>query len=396
MINLTFQLQTNHHESRITNHESPYKIAFLSHLDLNLYLFRLPIMKELVKKGHDVFAICPKGEFFDRFKNFGIKAVEYEVERESLNVLKEFKTIQNIKKVVNKIQPDILHTFMHKPNIYGNFTGHENRINTITGLGTFFIYNDFKSKILRSIIKTLYKITTKTTKKIVFQNSDDMKMFLYNGIIPKEKAVLIKSSGIDTCEWKIDNEELRVANKKPVVLMIARVIKDKGVSEYIEAASLLNEKADFLYVGNIDKGNKNAFVPDWGNVKYLGFRKDIKELISNCDIFVLPSYREGVPRTLLEAAAMGKAIVTTDVPGCREVVENGKNGFLVPVKDVKSLGEKIEVLINNKELREKFGNYGREKVVKEFDIKIVVKKYLELYEEVMNPLAESTESAEKK
>ncbi len=361
------------------------KIAFLSHLDLNLYLFRLPIMKELVKSGYEVYAVCPKGEVFDKFSKFGIKAVEYKIDRGSLNIFKEIKTIKNIKETINEINPDILHTFMHKPNIYGNLIGHKNRINTITGLGSFFIHNDIKSKIVKNIILLMYKITTKTTKKIIFQNSDDLKEFVQKRIVPKEKAVLIKSSGIDTNEWKpaTRNQRPETSDQKPIVLMIARVIKDKGVDEYIKAAELLKNKAEFWYVGDIDKGNKNAFFPDWKNVKYLGFRKDIKKLISICDIFVLPSFREGVPRTLLEAAAMGKAIVTTDAVGCREVVDDGVNGFLVPVRDSKTLAKKIEILLDNEDLREKFGKNSREKIVREFDIEKVVKEYLKIYEELL-------------
>ena len=364
------------------------KIAFLSHLDLNLYLFRLPIMKELVKNGYKVYAVCPRGEVFDKFREFGIEAVEYSIDRGSLNIFKELKTIKNIKKVLDDINPDILHTFMHKPNIYGNLTNHKNRINTITGLGSFFIHNDIKSKIIKNIILLGYKFTTKTTKKVIFQNSDDLKLFVNKKIIPQNKAVLIKSSGIDTESFKPipkDEKLLKELNldKKIVVLMIARVLKDKGVEEYIKTANMLKDKAVFLYVGDIDKGNKNSFTPEWGSVKYLGFRRDIKELISICDIFVLPSYREGVPRTLLEASAMGKAIVTTDAVGCREVVEDNKNGFLVPIKDYKELAKKIEILIDNQNLREKFGKYGRIKAEKEFDIKVVVRKYMEVYEEVI-------------
>jgi len=351
------------------------KIAFLSHLDLNLYLFRLPIMKELIKNRYEVYAVCPRGEVFDKFSEFGIKAVEYKIDRGSLNIFKELKTIQNIKKVINEINPDILHTFMHKPNLYGNLIGHKCTINTITGLGSFFIHNDIKSKIIKNIIILGYKFSTKHTKKIIFQNSDDLKLF--SKFLPKEKLVLIKSSGIDTNEFKsIEKPQ----NKKPIVLMIARVIKDKGVDEFIKAGNLLKNKAEFWYVGDIDKGNKNAFNPEWGSVKYLGFRRDIKELISKCDIFVLPSYREGVPRTLLEAASMAKAIVTTDAVGCREVVEDNKNGFLVPIKDYKTLAKKIEILIDNPKLREKFAKYGRIKAIKEFDIKVVVDKYIKVYE----------------
>ena len=356
------------------------KIAFLSHLDMNLYLFRLPIMKELVNRGVEVYAIVPRGEVFDEFKNYGIKAIEYKIIRGSLNPLNAIKTIKNINGVVKKINPDILHSFTHQPNIYGAFSDAKNYIQTITGLGSFFIHNDLKSKIIRKVIENLYKITSKKAKKVIFQNSDDLKYFIDKKIIDNKKAVLIKSSGIDTNEWKIKN---KVNNKKPIVLMIARVLKDKGVEEFIKAAEILKEKAEFWYVGEIDKGNKNAFNPDWKNVKYLGFRRDIKNLIEKCDIFVLPSYREGVPRTLLEAASMAKPIITTYAVGCREVVDDGVNGFLVPISDYKSLAKKIEILIDDKDLREKMGKNSRKKAVSEFDIKVVVSKYLEVYREIL-------------
>jgi len=364
------------------------KIVFLSHLDLNLYLFRLPIMKELVRLGHTVYALCPKGEVFDKFADFGITAVDYKIKRDSLNPFNEIKTIYEIRKVIKSLEPDILHTFMHKPNIYGNLTGVSNRINTITGLGSFFIYTDFKSKLIRSIILNLYRLTCKNSKKVIFQNSDDLRFFVDEGIVSKKKAVLVKSSGIDTKEFKPVAKSEKLLKEldldgKIVVLMIARVIKDKGVNEYIEAANRLKERAVFLYVGDIDKGNKNSFSPEWGCVKYLGFRRDIKELISICDIFVLPSYREGVPRTLLESSSLAKPIVTTNAVGCREVVEDGVNGFLVPVKDAKTLSEKIERLIDSKELREKFGKEGRIKAETEFDVNVVVKKYLQVYREVL-------------
>lgn len=369
--------------------EKSVKIAFFSHLDLNLYLFRLPIMKELVKRGHSVYAITPKGEVFDKFKEFGINAIDYNIKRDSLNVFNELNTIREVKKIVKDLDVDILHTFMHKPNIYGNLTKANNIINTITGLGSFFVDENLKAKIVRTVIIFLYKFTTKYAKKIVFQNQDDLNYFVSQNIIPSYKAVLIKSSGVDTTFFKPQKanekllKELNIDNKKPVVLMIARVIKDKGVEEYIKAASILKDKATFLYVGGIDKGNKNAFLPNWENVKYLGFRKDIKDLISISDIVVLPSYREGVPRTLLEAASMGKALVTTDSVGCREVVIDNYNGFLVPIKDYVTLSKKIEILISNPLLREKFGKNSRELAIKEFDVKIVVDKYLKLYEEIL-------------
>ena len=365
------------------------KIAFLSHLDLNLYLFRLPIMVELLKRNYRVFAVCPKGEYFEKFKDFGVIAVDYEIERNSLNPFKELKTICSIKNSINKINADILHTFMHKPNIYGNLTGHKKRINTVTGLGSFFVHNNAKSKIVRKIIEFLYKMTTKDTKAIVFQNGDDYKYFIEKNIVSKDKAVVIRSSGIDTEMFNPAPKPINLIKKfdldlqKPIILMIARVIKDKGVLEYIEAAEILKEKAQFVYVGDVDKGNKNAFLPDWKSVKWLGFQKNIKEIIAMSDIVTLPSYREGVPRTLLEAGSMGKPLVTTDVTGCREVVKNNFNGFLVPARNPIELAKAIEKLINNKQLREQFGKNSREYIKKNFDIKIVVSKYLELYNFVL-------------
>ena len=359
------------------------KIGFLSHLDLNLYLFRLPIMKELIKRGHRVYAITPKGEVSHKFSEYGIEVVDYKINRASLNPLNELKTIKELKEKVKDLNLDILHSFTHKPNIYGSFAEAKNFIQTVTGLGSFFIYDNLKSKIIKKIILSGYKFSSKKAKKVIFQNSDDLNLFVDLGIIEKEKAVLVKSSGIDTSKWQVANEKLKAKSEKVKILMIARVIKDKGVEEYIKAAEILRNKAEFLYVGDIDKGNKNAFNPDWKNVKYLGFRRDIKELIEKADIVVLPSYREGVPRTLIEAASMGKPIVTTIAPGCKEVVDDGINGFLVPIKDYKSLAKKIEILIDNPNLREEYGRNSRIKAVREFDVKAVVDKYLKVYEEIL-------------
>ena len=364
------------------------RIIFLSHLDLNLYLFRLPIMVEPVKRGWDVYAVCPKGEVFDSFYQYGIKAFSYSIKRGSINPLNSIKTIFSLKKIIMRIKPDIIHTFTHQPNIYGTIAAKLSGVpyifNLIEGLGSFYTDESLKSKIVRIFINFLYRYVFRITDKVVFVNKDDF--YYFKDILPENKICIIESVGVDTnyfspapSDEKL-KEKLSLDIDKPIVLMIGRVLKDKGVREYIEAASILGEKAVFLYAGNIDKGNKNAFLPNWKNVKYLGFRKDIKELISICDVFVLPSYREGVPRTLLEAAAMAKPIVATNAVGCKEVVDDGVNGFLVPIKDSKELAKKINMLLENAELRKKFAEAGRKKVVKEFDVRIVVEKYLKLYE----------------
>lgn len=362
------------------------KIAFLSHLDLNLYLFRLPIMIALVEKGYKVYAICPRGEKFDNFKEYGIIALEYKIQRKSLNPFKELKTIRNIYKVIKPLNLDILQNFTAKPNIYGSIAGHLAKIplvvNAVTGLGSFFISETKKAKAVKTVMELLYKESNKKANFCIFQNSDDMKYFIDKKLIDKDKAVLIKSSGIDTEVFKPKEYEEK-KDGKIIVLMIARAIWHKGIKEYYDAAKLLeNENIEFILIGDTDEGNLSCANEEFlnnGNVTWLGHRDDIKEQIELCDIFVLPSYREGVPRTLLEASSLSKPIVTTDTVGCREVVDDGFNGFLVPVKDSILLANKIVKLSKDNDLRDTMGKNGRIKALKEFDINIVVEKYLEVY-----------------
>ncbi len=372
------------------------KIAFLSHLDANLYLFRLPIMKELIKNGDKVYAVCPKGSYFDRFEDFGIQSIEYKIDRSSLNPIKEAASVNAIYEAIKDLHLDIIHTFTAKPNIYGTFAAKRANIpviiNLVEGLGSFYLENDLKNKIVRFVMERLYKKAFKLSNLSIFVNSDDPKYMISKGIIDKKKIKIIKSVGIDTDEFndsRIDKNrikklktELNIKNKT-VVLMIARAIWHKGVREFYEAAERLKDSDTvFILVGDMDEGNHFSATKEFlrnSDVLWLGFREDIKELISICDIFVLPSYREGVPRTLLEAASMAKPIVTTDAVGCKEVVENGKNGFLVPVKDVEKLSKSIEKLLRDEDLRKKMGKYGREKAIREFDIKKIVKEYMDVY-----------------
>ena len=376
------------------------KIAFLSHLDVNLYNFRLPIMIELVKQGYTVYAICPRGDKFEKFEKYGVQAIEYKIERSSLNPFKELTTIRNVYKVIKPLKLDILQNFMAKPNIYGSIAGHLAKvpmmINTVTGLGSFYVSKTKKANTVRIIIEKLYREANKKVNFVIFQNSDDMNYFIDKRLVDEEKVVLIRSSGIDTKVFNMDSvssEEVNILKKslnienKLLILMVARAIWHKGVREYYEAASLIKKEynnVEFVLVGDTDDGNHscaNAVFLQSGDVKWLGHRDDIKELTALSDIYVLPSYyREGVPRTLLEAASMGKAIVTTNNIGCREVVDDGQNGFLVPIKDSIVLADAIEKLILDSRLRDAMGKKSRMKAMKEFDVNIVVKKYMEVYE----------------
>jgi len=204
------------------------KIAFLSHLDLNLYLFRLPIMIELVKHGHTVYAICPRGDKFDEFAKYGNVALDYKIERKSLNPLKELKTIRNIYKTIKPLNLDILQNFTAKPNIYGSIAGDLAKIplivNAVTGLGSFYISATKKASIIKNVMEILYKESNKKADFVIFQNSDDMKYFIQNHLLNKEKAILIKSSGIDTKVFQPSHEIPHADKKQMAVLMIARAI----------------------------------------------------------------------------------------------------------------------------------------------------------------------------
>jgi N,N'-diacetylbacillosaminyl-diphospho-undecaprenol alpha-1,3-N-acetylgalactosaminyltransferase len=378
------------------------KIAFVSHLDRNLYHFRLPIMKELIKNGHEVYAVMPKGDFSEKFDEFGITVIHYYVNRGSLNPFNELSTIYKLYKLLKEFEFDIIHGFTIKPNLYtvviGKLLGVKVIICTVTGLGSFYISKNLKAKIIKKTIELLYKIAFKFSSKIVFQNSDDITLYRSLNLVTDNNSILIKSSGIDTKEFCIENinekelnnlkEELQIKNDDIIILMVARAIYHKGTLEYLEASKYFNNRTNvrFLYAGSIDKGNPTSLtesIMNSYNIEWLGYRTDIKNLCAICDIFVLPSYREGIPRTLLEAGAMEKPIVTTNAVGCKEVVDDGKNGFKVAIGDSKELSEKIAILVDNKNMRKKFGEYSKQKVINEFGIEYVVTQYMNVYNEVL-------------
>ncbi len=357
-------------------------------------------MIALQERGHEVYAICPDGEYSKKFMKYGIEHISYEIKRESLNPFKERQFIENIYEAIKDLKLDILHTFTAKPNIYGTFAGSRAKIpviiNLVEGLGSFYIENSPKNRVLRLIIERLYKKAFKRSQKVVFVNSDDPKYMQDRGIILPEKVKIIKSVGIDTQEFspnKIANlktikKSLSLDDDTLVVLMVARAIWHKGLREFYAAAEhFKDQNVRFILVGDIDRGNYSSVPREFlenKDVLWLGHRDDIKNLTALADIYVLPSYREGVPRTLLEAASMAKPIVTTDTVGCREVVEDGVNGFLVPVKDINELVVKIKLLVENPILRDEMGKAGRKRAIEEFDTKKVISQYLELYGEYVD------------
>lgn len=377
------------------------KIAYLSHLDLNLYLFRLSWMKALLKQGHEVCAILPRGEFFDRFAEHGIRAIEYPIDRGSLNPLSAVATIRQLRDILKRERFDLLHSFTIKPNIFGSISGRlagvPRIINHVTGLGYIYTEHTAKARLLRLAASLLYRIAFNFAERVVFQNPDDLAAL--QGLFAPGKALIIKGTGVDTEHFSSSNvpddvtgalrRELGLGSRDVVVTLIARLLWNKGVAEFLEAADTLSRRhADvrFLVVGWIDKGNPASVTEDFlmrfksvPAISFLGERHDIRELLSVTDIYALPSYREGTPRTVLEAMAMGRPIVTSDAPGCRQTVEQGVNGFLTPVGNSKAFAEALERLLLDPLLRACMGRESRDKVVREFSDEVVIEQVMRLY-----------------
>ena len=359
------------------------RIAISINRSWNIYNFRSGLVKALIAEGHEVIAIAPKDEFSQRLMKMGCRFFPLEVENTGSNPLKDISLFLEYKKIYKKIQPDIVLQYTIKPNIYGTLAAKQLSIpviNNVSGLGTVFLNNGIVSYVARS----LYKIAFRNTDLVFFQNPDDREEFLSKIQIPNLKTELLPGSGIDLSRFI---PKSRSNGQAFTFLMISRIIKDKGVYEYVEAARQAkkkNIKAKFQLLGETDvnhrRGIRTQELQSWigdGTIDYLGVTDQVDDMIKEADCIVLPSYREGTPRTLLEGAAMGKPIIATDVPGCRQVVLEGKNGYLCKAKDSQSLYEALNRMYRqDKSTLREMGLNGREIIEKTFDENIVIQRYL--------------------
>jgi glycosyltransferase involved in cell wall biosynthesis len=373
------------------------KFLFVANVARDLYNFRIGLMRVLRKKGFEVVCIAPEDSFVEKFKDEGFRFIPLEyLRRESKGLFNNLLLIWELYKIYKEEKPDLIFHYTIKPNIFGNIASGIagiRSISVVTGLGSFFV----RKSVLQIVIKYLYKFSFIFTEKVFFLNTDDRDLFVKEGIIPSKKEVLVNGEGIDTDYFSPEfcKEYSKKRKDHLVFLLIARLLWDKGIEEFVESARKVKERypeVEFWLLGPLDKANPTAIpskaIKGWeekGIIKYLGVVDDVRPLIYQSDVVTLPSYREGIPRSLLEAISMGKPIITTDAPGCREVVEDGKNGFLVPVKDVEALtNAMIKFIELTEEERQEMGHYSREKAIREFDEKIIVKKYIEVIEEVLN------------
>ena len=366
------------------------KIVICLNTSWNIYNFRLNLAISLKKAGFEVVLVAPHDRYSDILK----EEFEYHhiyMNNKGTNPKEDIKTLIEFYKLYKQIKPDIVLNYTIKPNIYGNIACsllNIKTINNISGLGTVFIKESFITKV----VKWLYRYSLGKSSKVFFQNSDDRDLFVENTLVSFDKCDLVPGSGIDTDKFKPIKLEKKDDDTFKF-LLIARMLWDKGVGEYVEAAKIIKEKyqnVEFQLLGSLDAVNNTTISKEqmelWVNaglVNYLGVIDDVKEFIKKADCIVLPSYREGTPRTLLESASMAKPIVTTNTVGCKEVVDDGVNGYLCKVRNAGDLADKMERMINLSENERKImGEAGRKKMINEFDEKIVIDKYLEAIEKI--------------
>lgn len=365
-------------------------VAIFINTSWNIYNFRSGLLKALQKEGYRIVAIAPWDSYVEKLEAMGVEHREIKINNKGINPFEDAKLIYDIYRLYQEVSPDVALHYTIKPNIYGAIAAGILGIpviSNISGLGTVFLNDKLSSKIAR----LLYRFALRFPQKVFFQNRDDRALFIANKLVQKNKTDLIPGSGIDTTKFIPLQHPHTNQNRSIRFLLIARLVKDKGVLEYVEAAKAFLDVANvsFDILGPFYPGNPTAVserqMQRWqeeGIVGYLGERDDVASVIAQHDCIVLPSYREGLSRVLLEAASMAKPIITTDVPGCREIVEDGVNGYLCQPKSADSLAEQMRKIIKlQPEEREEMGKRGREKVMDEFDEKLVIKKYLEAVKE---------------
>lgn len=367
------------------------KVAIVINNAWYAYKFRFNLALEIKKAGYDVIFIAPFDLKYTEIIKKDFEFYNLNIDSKGINPIKDLKTIFDLYSLYKKLDIDIVLNFTIKPNIYSSLIcGLLNIkvISNITGLGTIFIHESFITKIA----KFLYKRALQNNQRVFFQNDDDRQLFIYNDLVDSKKTDLLPGSGVDINKFVPLNSNNK--NDKFIFLMISRLLKDKGLLELIEATRMLKYKYnnfELHLLGDIGVANNTAISKkelntwiDEGLVKYLGVTDDVREYINYSNCIILPSYREGTPRSLLEAAAMAKPIITTNTVGCKEVVENNINGYLCKVKDSNDLALKMEKMLSlSKTQLEKMGLAGRNKVINEFDEKFVINKYINVINELL-------------
>jgi len=380
------------------------KFVFYANTDWYLYNFRLSTALRLKSEGHDVVMLSPPGEYGERFESHGLRWIQLaSMDRASLNPLREAATIRDLTRVLKHERPDLLHNFTVKCAIYGAIAaraaGVPAVVNAVAGMGYVFSSERMLARSLRPIVKLLMRGTLggKGTR-LILQNPDDADAFVRARLVPQQQIRVIRSSGVNLERFlPVDP----YAEARPLrVLLAARLLWEKGIGEYIESARLLRAQGrtiEFVIAGSPDPGNPRSVsreqAESWvaeGLVDWRGHVEDMPALMRSMDVIALPSYyREGVPKSLIEAAACGLAVITTNLPGCREVVsEHGVDGLHVEPRCARSLAECIARLDDDRVLVRRLGECARAKAMEHFDEQMVIRRTIEVYDELLPPRAD--------
>lgn len=376
----------------------PVRILFVVNVDWFFLSHRLPIARAARDAGAEVIVAAGDTGRGEEIEREGIKFVPLEISRGGTHLGREVRAVRELLRLYRRLRPALVHHVTIKPILYGSLAARlvpgTGAVNAISGLGYVFT-KDVRAGMLRSLIRPLYRLALRNRRsRTIFQNPDDLAYCLSSGLVHAGQTVLIRGSGVDCSHFVLRPE----AAGPPLVVLSSRMLWDKGVGDFVQAARLVREdfpEARFALVGAADPDNPKA-VPkaqlrSWseeeGIVEWWGFRRDIVDVLQQSSVVVLPSrYPEGVPKSLIEAAAVGRAIVATDTPGCREIVRDGENGLLVPPGDVPRLADAIGRLLADPIRRQQFGQSGRELVEREFAVEIVVEKTMHVYAELLRSL----------
>ena len=370
------------------------KVLFVITEDWFFHSHFLDRAKYIVSSGGTVGIATRFSIHEEELRDLGFELFPIDFSRRGLNPITEFITALKIRRIVRRFKPDIAHNIALKPVVTGTFgelLGRQGAvINALVGMGYIFTSTDTRASVVKPILSRILKFLLRSNSvHVVIENPDDLNSLVDEGFVRKSQISLIRGAGVDLIAFPFQPE----ATGPVVVTMVSRILRDKGVLEFINSASQLLAKmpeVKFQIVGEPDLGNPSAIeqseIDSWEslpNVKYLGRRSDIADILKGSHIVCLPSYREGLPKSLLEALSCGRPIITTDVPGCREVCNDGVNGLLVPARDSIALSKAIEKLVLNAEMRQAMGRAGRLRAETEFSNEIVCAQTLDLYRKLM-------------
>lgn len=355
------------------------KVLMLGNHEIVIYNFRKELIERMIEEGYEVYVALPYGPKVELLKEMGCKFVDTPINRRNTNPLEDIKVFFKYMKILREIKPNVVLTYTVKPNVYGGIACKLKKIPyicNVTGLGSGYL----NGGIVQKIVQTLSKLAFRKANKVFFQNTADRNLLVQQGVV-KDNYDLLPGSGVNLETYKVlpypsENEPINFN-------FVARVMKDKGIDEYLEAAKIIKKKYPdviFNVIGMIDQPHYEDILKKYeedGIIKYHGFQTDMIPFIEKCNCMINPSYTEGMSNVLLENAACGRPLIASDIPGCREIIESGINGYSFEVKNTNQLLEKINQFLElSYKDKIKMGMQGREKIEKNFDRRIVVEKYM--------------------